>query len=157
MIQSTIRLEKYVASMEVERHTYQVLVRQTKRKRPFGKPGHKWKDIITTASIHVRCYTVRVRVTVVNVGNQLVFNIMSVCLYSCLSHLARTAQAPHYTANRDLSCANHFLFNLSHKRNDFWVGWGGGKLFKKCVLTIFSKASVWYISKFLAKLSETFS
>jgi hypothetical protein len=35
MIQSIIRLEKYVASMEVERHTYEVLVRQTKRKKNY--------------------------------------------------------------------------------------------------------------------------
>jgi hypothetical protein len=68
---------------------------------------------------------VRVRETVVNVESQLVFNIMSVCLYSCLSYVARTAQAPNHTANRDLSGANNF-FTLSHKRNYFRAGRGGG-------------------------------
>ena len=49
-------------------------------------------------------------------------NVMSVCLYSCLSHLARRAQAPYYTANRDLSGANNFFFTYLVKGTIF--GWG---------------------------------
>jgi hypothetical protein len=113
VIKSRIRLEKYLESMEVEKYTYQVLVRQTKRKRLFGKLGRRRKDTITTESIHVRCYMVRVRVTFVKVGSQLVFNITSVCVYFCLRYLTRTAQAPYYTANRDLSGANNFFYFIS--------------------------------------------
>ena len=58
----------------------------------------------------------RVRVTTVAVEKQLVWNLMSVCPYSCLSkwHASRFFSAPYYTVIYGQSDSNSLSHTISH-------------------------------------------
>jgi hypothetical protein len=43
-----LRSAGHVARMEVSRSAYKILTGTTARKRPLGRPSHKWKDNIRT-------------------------------------------------------------------------------------------------------------